>query len=996
MPELTAADLLAGPIVRRVDTQRVCVWVALAQPAQVSLQLFAGGGARGILGAPLPAAPTADGSFENRTLAIGARLHIALAVFEPLAPARLDWGALYSYDLRFKTVFTTGDGDLGLGELGLLVDQPALPGLDGTTHPHLALGYDADVLPSFVLPPQDPRALRIAHGSCRAHGADQRDAMALVDDLIADARLDSSRRLHQLLLTGDQVYADSVSPEMLRVLAPIANRLTGGDPTEAIERIPIDLVLDPTRPEARSVEDVPVDMFHLPAGRRAHVMNDLGGGSSTEADSHMLGFGEIAALYLTAWSPTCWPDLHPRLAERWQQVTAYRTTTQGLQQAARERLGPEVLAGKPWDEHGGDLRERLAIYHAWLLLPAEMRAIDVYLSPADRQAEWLPADDPAPHAAGRPFKWTNFWSAHDGHPEEAIYLEPPRDFGSAAAAPAPDMLKSALARALTPSWYAGRHAWGCDISYDSLQDATQPDRVLHDAGRSQLGRMQVFLDDLPRVRRAMANVSIMMMFDDHEVSDDWNISANWARRTYGSSLGRAQVRNMLGGYALFQHWGNDPEAFRDPARPGHQLLTLLTRQFFDEAPSGPPVLRSAGPPVAIRDALDRLLDLRRPDAAPTPSAERMLWHWRYEGAQHELIALDSRTWRGFEVESDTEIGQPASDQASTALINAESLPMQLSDAPAPGSVLTLVITSAPFIGMPVAENIVQPALNASGMPPLKASPPFVARQRASRPGRLAKDPEPFGFVPRVFEAILARLANRKRVVFLSGDVHYSLMLEMTYWRFGSQPLAARFVQLVSSSLRAPRGQGDMELFTMDLLQQLGGVTSQQSRLGWVQPVTGAPPILPGSADALSFRIRRLLTEDPVMLPADGLPAGTATTPVQWAWRMAQVSDVRPDSERTVGLDAPRVNGSVATEPARAAVELARRHRWQSEHMQPRRWQWWTNLCTVDFVDDGGGIVVRQHVYARDVDGGARRPVARMLTETSLEVGTAAPPAPGAG
>jgi hypothetical protein len=984
---LSAAEVLAGPILRRVEPGLVAVWVALARPAAVRLEVFVGQGRRQDLDAALPARPTADGSFENRTLAVGAGLHVALAVFEPQPPTRLDWGLAYSYEL----VFDDGNGTVDLDGLGLLNDQAAIAGPEAP-FAHLALGYEAGVLPAFVMPPAEPKDLRVAHASCRGHALGQRDAMALLDELVADARLDPSRRLHHLLLTGDQVYADAVSPEQLLFTNRIATRLLGGGDA-AIERIPVDLALDPATPAQLTPTDVPVDLLHLPASRRTHLINDLGGGTSTEADSHTLGFGEAAALYLTAWAPTLWPDLKAQLAERWQRVDDFRQASRQLLADARARLRPDELDSDAWAEHGGPLRERLLVYEAWRLLPEPLRAIDAHLNSADRAADWLPADDPAPAPAAATYHWPNFWSdTSRGAPDPARVLPP-----ASPAAPAPsssDAVKAALARAMTPSWYAGRHAWFCTVSYDSLETPGAADPVVADSGRTQLARLQAFLDDLPRVRRVLANVPTLMQFDDHEVTDDWNISARWARQTYGSSLGRAMVRNLLCAYALFQHWGNDPVAFRDPARPPFQLLQAIQRLFF--SPGGD--LLDSGPPTALRAELDTLLDLRRPDAPPTPSDQRMTWHYRWRGAQHELIVLDSRTWRTYLTESEGEIGQPASDLASAALISDESLVMQIPDAPEPGSVVTLVVASAPFIGMPVAENIVQPTLNASDSVVLPAQPPFIARQRSARVGRMRKDPEPFGFVPRLFEAMLARLANRRRIVLFSGDVHYSLALAMSYWRLAGTPLQARFVQMISSSVRAPRNQGNMELFTMDLVQQLGALTARQSRLGWVQPGPGEPPILPGGDETVSARIRRLLTEDPVMLPADGLPAGTATAPVQWAWRMALLADTRPDADRRDGLDPPTLQATLEADPQQAADELARRHRWQSEHMPVRRWQWWTNVCTVDFAaDEAGALSVRQHVYARDVDGVPRRLRDRLRLETSLEVADDEPvPAPGAG
>jgi len=231
-------------------------------------------------------------------------------------------------------------------------------------------------------------------------------------------------------------------------------------------------------------------------------------------------------------------------------------------------------------------------------------------------------------------------------------------------------------------------------------------------------------------------------------------------------------------------------------------------------------------------------------------------------------------------------------------------------------------------------------------------------------------------------------------VLLSGDVHYALTLAMSYWRLDGTPeqqLTARFVQLTSSSLRNPRGQGDMELFTMDLVQQLGAMLTEQSRLGWKRPAPGGPVVLTNGDHDVNFRIRRLLQEDPVLLPPDALPPGTATAPPQWAWHMELLHDARPDAQRLAGLDLPLVQSDIATQPAQAFIELAHRHRHASEQIPPRRWMWWTNVGVVEFARADAGLSVRHRLFTWDIDGQNRGARDRLAAEALLEVGAETPP-----
>lgn len=74
--------------------------------------------------------------------------------------------------------------------------------------------------------------------------------------------------------------------------------------------------------------------------------------------------------------------------------------------------------------------------------------------------------------------------------------------------------------------------------------------------------VKTFVDVLPKVRRLMANTPTYMIFDDHDVTDDWNLSVRWAMEVHARYLGRRIVANALFAYWLFQAWGNDPDLYR--------------------------------------------------------------------------------------------------------------------------------------------------------------------------------------------------------------------------------------------------------------------------------------------------------------------------------------------------------------------------------------------------------------------------------------------------
>ena len=51
------------------------------------------------------------------------------------------------------------------------------------------------------------------------------------------------------------------------------------------------------------------DLHNFPAARRQKVVIELGGYTTEDGESHLLSFGEYAAMYLAVWSPRVWREL---------------------------------------------------------------------------------------------------------------------------------------------------------------------------------------------------------------------------------------------------------------------------------------------------------------------------------------------------------------------------------------------------------------------------------------------------------------------------------------------------------------------------------------------------------------------------------------------------------------------------------------------------------------------------------------------------------------
>ncbi|GGY41313.1 hypothetical protein GCM10007387_24060 [Pseudoduganella albidiflava] len=80
--------------------------------------------------------------------------------------------------------------------------------------------------------------------------------------------------------------------------------------------------------------------------------------------------------------------------------------------------------------------------------------------------------------------------------------------------------------------------------------------------RRESKAMEGFCGSLPRAARLLAHVQTLMIFDDHDVTDDWNLSAKWEAAAYGHPFSRRIVGNALIAYMLCQGWGNRPDVFK--------------------------------------------------------------------------------------------------------------------------------------------------------------------------------------------------------------------------------------------------------------------------------------------------------------------------------------------------------------------------------------------------------------------------------------------------
>ncbi|WP_421383897.1 hypothetical protein ACOJQI_04785 [Bacillus salacetis] len=105
-------------------------------------------------------------------------------------------------------------------------------------------------------------------------------------------------------------------------------------------------------------------------------------------------------------------------------------------------------------------------------------------------------------------------------------------------------------------------------------------RLLKKRYEKQAAELSSLEEALGSVRRLMANIPTYMIFDDHDITDDWNLTEQWKTQVGQSPLGRHVISNGLASYWLFQGWGNVPESYENFHRP-------LQNYFSDYTPNSP-------------------------------------------------------------------------------------------------------------------------------------------------------------------------------------------------------------------------------------------------------------------------------------------------------------------------------------------------------------------------------------------------------------------------
>jgi len=236
-------------------------------------------------------------------------------------------------------------------------------------------------------------------------------------------------------------------------------------------------------------------------------------------------------------------------------------------------------------------------------------------------------------------------------------------------------------------------------------------------------RIDAFRQSLGQAARVFAHLPTLMIFDDHDVTDDWNLSARWEQTAYGHPFSKRIIGNALLAYLLCQGWGNNPDVFDEPLQAFADLLQQRQDNHLQaEAQDG---------------LIDQLLHFEQ-------------WHYVLPTTP-ALLVLDTRTrrWR-----SEGHLSKPSGLMDWEALCDFQQA---LLDHPS-----CIIVSPAPMFGVKLIEGI-QKLFTYAGHPLMVDAENWMAHRGAA--------------------SVMLNIFRHSRTpgdfVILSGDVHYSFVYRVS-------------------------------------------------------------------------------------------------------------------------------------------------------------------------------------------------------------------------
>ncbi|MDZ4682924.1 MAG: hypothetical protein SGI94_20950 [Saprospiraceae bacterium] len=713
--------ILCGPILRRCEPESVTVWVALKESVTTAELLVYADDSGSKSGDPLLA-----GISPGVLKQLGKHLFIGAITAKPVGDKKLEYGKSYLYNLTFGT-----KGDLKTESVlkGAVITYP---------------GYE---LPALMLPPGDVSKLHFVHGSCREMTGTGEDAMVALDALLLETW--NTNRPQQLFLTGDQIYSDEGSAITEHLITQTGKMLLAGADSgerwEEIIRKKDATGKDETDEEAQIWPSKdPIHLGTRGGGEdndetRSYIHEDCG--FTASSNHHLFTLGEFFGSYLYAWSDVLWPAFYKdSLKNKNGQLANIKTNL------INQIKDPNRADGYNSEESEGKSGYWIYIYEVLRTHWDDIQSFRLLLNP-------------------------------DGllEPESKIgtiieAIELPADILTSPEIGLLEDIKKGLKK---------KQAQSKDEAQEEFKTKVRQVMTIIEKIKlpvAILNRMH-FAEGLPKVRCALANISTYMMFDDHEVTDDWHLTREWVQRAYSLPMGRRVMQNALSAFAVFQAWGNTPERF-EFNQPGGKFLNALQTWIEHKCQdtTAEETLANALKIPFTDSKIAEFQQIGRGEGLPEIFDNPLVWNFRYEHPKYEVLALDARTFRSF----------PGALYRPSEHLSKKAIDAQLPAATVPTE-LTIVISPCNVVTIPMFRNF----LTTVALPHIQ----IFTKWKEKRFRMLAYDPDQadsWEIGSPVFEYLVKRLATRafkretenlrqSRVLILSGDVHFSYAGRMAYW-----------------------------------------------------------------------------------------------------------------------------------------------------------------------------------------------------------------------
>ncbi|GLX78387.1 hypothetical protein tinsulaeT_17270 [Thalassotalea insulae] len=255
--------------------------------------------------------------------------------------------------------------------------------------------------------------------------------------------------------------------------------------------------------------------------------------------------------------------------------------------------------------------------------------------------------------------------------------------------------------------------------------------------QDELLTIKEFIQGLTQVRRALAHIPSYMIFDDHDITDDWNLTRGWEEAAYNHAFSKRIIGNSLIAYWLCQGWGNAPHKF--------DSLNAKIKLWFN------------GQGVQQQESMiDKLLSWQD-------------WHFSL-ATTPKLVVLDTRTqrWR-----SESRASKPS------GLMDWEALTAMQQELI--GESRVILVSPAPIYGVKIIEAI-QRIFTFFGQPLMVDAENWMAHSGTAN----------------VMLNIFRHNKTPPEFIILSGDVHYSFVYDVSH-RFSKN--SSRIVQITCSGIK---------------------------------------------------------------------------------------------------------------------------------------------------------------------------------------------------